>query len=50
MKKTKKKYKFNIMKLLENLFYLFVIGITVYAVYNRIQDINNIDFFFTTWK
>lgn len=51
-KKRKKKYKFNLKKLLNNLFWLFVIVLTIICFLEIIEKIKQygIDFFFTTWK
>lgn len=51
-KNKKKKYKFNFKKLLNNLFWLFVIIITIICfaeIVKKVQEYG-IDFFFTTWK
>lgn len=51
-KNRKKKYKFNFKKLLNNLFWLFVIILTIICFLEIIEKVKEygIDFFFTTWN
>jgi hypothetical protein len=39
-----------VLKIIEILIKCSVIVLSIYAIINRMQDINGIDFFFTTWK
>lgn len=51
-KKTqkRKKKRLNLRKVLKILWYIGFIVAYVLVMYNRIQDIHGIEFFFTTWQ
>ena len=49
-KKRKIIKKISVLKLLGIILKVSIIIICVYAIVNRIQDVNGLDFFFTTWK
>ena len=52
MKKRKKSDRVvkNVLQVGGILVKLGVIGLMVYTVVNRLQDVNGIEFFFTTWR
>ena len=47
--KTKTKKRFNLKKLLTNIFYLIICILFFIVVYNRLQDITGLEWFFTTF-
>ena len=55
MKKTKKRnikkrYKISCKKILSLLFKMAIMFFVVYAIYTRVQDVNGVSWFFTTWN
>ena len=44
------KRKINLKKVLKVLWYVGFIVAYILVMYNRIQDIHGIEFFFTTWR
>lgn len=49
-KKVNKKRKVNILKILGLLIKITLVFLVLYVVINRVQDINGLSFFFTTWN
>ena len=49
-KRNKKRYKINYKKILSLFFKIAVVFFAVYAIYTRVQDINGLSWFFTTWN
>lgn len=39
-----------LIKIIEILVKCGVIALSIYVIINRLQDVNGIEFFFTTWK
>ena len=49
-KNNKKRYKISCKKILSLLFKIAVVFLTVYAIYERSQDVTGLSWFFTTWN
>ena len=49
-KKVNKKRKLNIFKILGLLIKITLMFLMFYVVIDRVQDINGLSFFFTTWN
>lgn len=47
---TKKRYKISCKKILSLLVKIAVVFLMLYVVINRVQDINGLGWFFTTWN
>ena len=47
--KTKTKKRFNLKKLLTNIFNLIIFILFFIVVYNRVQDVTGLEWFFTTF-
>ena len=49
-RKVNKKRKVNVIKILGLLFKIILVFLMLYVVINRVQDINGLGWFFTTWN
>ena len=49
-KKVNRKRKINVIKILGLLFKIILVFLMFYVVIDRVQDINGLSFFFTTWN
>lgn len=49
-KKINKKRKINVVKILGLFLKIVLVFLVIYVVFNRCQEINGIEWFFTTWN
>lgn len=49
-RKVNKKRKINVVKILGLFFKITLVFLMLYVVIDRVQDINGLEWFFTTWN